>query len=181
MLSASSEPAQNCLGEHIDYAGYSVLPCAIELDVLMACSVEPAPAGSSSSVDLRNVDPDRYADERFTFEGDASGLPVDARELLWHNYFRAGLKGVLAHIARGTASLPALNIRVTCDGIVPAGGGLSSSSAMTACAAIATMHAFEATDRVSRREVTNIAIESERSVDPADRLEPTDREAGSSV
>ena len=126
----------------------------------MACAVEDA---QSSSVDLRNVDSARYPDERFTFEGNASSLQIDDSALLWHNYFRAGLKGVLAHIARESAPRP-VTLRVTCDGTVPAGGGLSSSSAMTACAAIATMHAYGATERISRREVTNIAIESERLV-----------------
>ena len=164
------------LGEHVDYCGYGVLPCSIELDVLMAGAVEDAPSGSPSTVDLRNVNSERYPDERFTFEGDASALAIDDSALLWHNYIRAGLKGVLAHLGRDSKPR-ALSLRVTCDGTVPAGGGLSSSSAMTACAAIATMHAYGETANISRREVTNvrstsadsalmrqIAIESERLV-----------------
>jgi len=52
------------------------------------------------------------------------------------------------------------------DGNVPPGGGVSSSSAMVTCTGLAVLEAFVKGDRrgISRKEITEVVIESERLV-----------------
>ena len=56
----------NLIGEHIDYCGYSVLPMAIEQDVIMAVLVVPG----GNVVEIANLDP-AYPSASFS----SSGIP----------------------------------------------------------------------------------------------------------
>ena len=51
----------NLIGEHVDYCGYSVLPMAIEQDVVMAC----LPVVGDGNVTVSNVNP-VHADASFS-------------------------------------------------------------------------------------------------------------------
>lgn len=51
-----------------------------------------------------------------------------------------------------------------CDGNIPPGGGLSSSSAMVVCSAIATLEAFNCVELVCKNDLAHFAIKSERLV-----------------
>jgi galactokinase len=78
----------NIIGEHIDYMLFSVLPAAIERDVLIACRVTPSP-DSKTRVRLSNVNP-RFEDISFEFEASEGqeGVHIDRSKLNWGNYFK---------------------------------------------------------------------------------------------
>ncbi|XP_050653136.1 N-acetylgalactosamine kinase isoform X4 [Macaca thibetana thibetana] len=115
----------NIIGEHIDYCGYSVLPMAIEQDVLIA--VEPV---KTYTLQLANTNP-LYPD----FSTSANNIQIDKTKPLWHNYFLCGLKGIQEHF--GLTNLTGMNCLV--DGNIPPSSGLSSSSALVCCAGLVTL------------------------------------------
>ncbi|XP_058397524.1 N-acetylgalactosamine kinase isoform X4 [Diceros bicornis minor] len=79
----------NIIGEHIDYCGYSVLPMAIEQDMLIA--VEPV---KTHTLQLANTNP-LYPD----FSTSANNIQIDKTKPLWHNYFLCGFKGIQVELA----------------------------------------------------------------------------------
>ncbi|GJN89843.1 hypothetical protein Rhopal_002832-T1 [Rhodotorula paludigena] len=173
----------NIIGEHIDYCGFSVLPAAIERDVLIAFSTaEPDPSFAGADLPAPSKDSAktvfvlRNVQSKFSptdFEVDLAGdgtdlaLPSDHH---WSSYFIAGTKGILAHLKKtGGISLPSppKRVLVLVGGTVPEGSGLSSSSAMTTASAIAILELVgrrEGENQVARKALTNVAIESERLV-----------------
>ncbi|XP_071464337.1 N-acetylgalactosamine kinase isoform X2 [Marmota flaviventris] len=79
----------NIIGEHIDYCGYSVLPMAVEQDMLIA--VEPV---KTHTLQLANTNP-LYPD----FSTSANNIQIDRTNPLWHNYFLCGFKGIQVELA----------------------------------------------------------------------------------
>ncbi|VFV33802.1 n-acetylgalactosamine kinase [Lynx pardinus] len=79
----------NIIGEHIDYCGYSVLPMAVEQDMLIA--VEPV---ETQTLQLANTNP-LYPD----FSTNANNIQIDKTKPLWHNYFLCGFKGIQVELA----------------------------------------------------------------------------------
>ncbi|XP_015283419.1 PREDICTED: N-acetylgalactosamine kinase isoform X2 [Gekko japonicus] len=79
----------NLIGEHIDYCGYSVLPMAIEQDILIAA--EPL---STPVIHLANENPS-YVD----FSTNANSIEINQTKPLWHNYFLCGFKGIEVELA----------------------------------------------------------------------------------
>ncbi|XP_047622353.1 N-acetylgalactosamine kinase isoform X4 [Phacochoerus africanus] len=79
----------NIIGEHIDYCGYSVLPMAVEQDMLIA--VEPV---KTHTLQLANTNP-LYPD----FSTSADNIQIDKTKPLWHNYFLCGFKGIQVELA----------------------------------------------------------------------------------
>ncbi|XP_069316270.1 N-acetylgalactosamine kinase isoform X3 [Eulemur rufifrons] len=115
----------NIIGEHIDYCGYSVLPMAVEQDMLIA--VEPV---KTHTLQLANTNP-LYPD----FSTNANNIQIDKTKPLWHNYFLCGFKGIQEHF--GLNNLTGMNCLV--DGNIPPSSGLSSSSALVCCAGLVTL------------------------------------------
>ncbi|XP_047622355.1 N-acetylgalactosamine kinase isoform X6 [Phacochoerus africanus] len=115
----------NIIGEHIDYCGYSVLPMAVEQDMLIA--VEPV---KTHTLQLANTNP-LYPD----FSTSADNIQIDKTKPLWHNYFLCGFKGIQEHF--GLSNLIGMNCLV--DGNIPPSSGLSSSSALVCCAGLVTL------------------------------------------
>mmetsp|Transcript_49165 Transcript_49165/g.96094 ORF Transcript_49165/g.96094 Transcript_49165/m.96094 type:complete len:487 (-) Transcript_49165:158-1618(-) len=131
ILYARSPGRVNLIGEHIDYEGYSVLPMAIGLDCIVG--IREVEGGSLS---VSNTDP---AFKTRTF-ADPCGAAGPNGE--WTDYVCAGYRGVVDHLR--TKSLPSAGLELgglelVVDGVVPAGGGLSSSSALVCAVAIAIM------------------------------------------
>ncbi|KAF6130157.1 galactokinase 2 [Phyllostomus discolor] len=79
----------NIIGEHIDYCGYSVLPMAVEQDILIA--VEPV---KTNTLQLSNTNP-LYPD----FSTSANDIQIDKTKPVWHNYFLCGFKGIQVELA----------------------------------------------------------------------------------
>ncbi|EPQ06327.1 N-acetylgalactosamine kinase [Myotis brandtii] len=115
----------NIIGEHIDYCGYSVLPMAVEQDMLIA--VEPV---KTHTLQLANTNP-LYPD----FSTGTNNIQIDKTKPLWHNYFLCGFKGIQEHF--GLSDLAGMNCLV--DGTIPPSSGLSSSSALVCCAGLVTL------------------------------------------
>ncbi|KAJ2845891.1 galactokinase, partial [Coemansia erecta] len=121
----------NIIGEHIDYCGFPVLPMAIVPDCLIAVR----PVGGSSTVRLANVNQEFPARE-FSYNAKYT-VAIDSNHHDWANYFKCGYKGALDAI---DCSAPQ-GMQCLLDGNVPRCVGLSSSSALVCCAALATMKA----------------------------------------
>lgn len=138
----------NIIGEHIDYCGYSVIPMAVEQDMLIA--VEPV---KTHTLQLANTDP-LYPD----FSTTANNICIDKTKPLWHNYFLCGFKGIQEHF--GLSKLPGMNCLV--DGNIPPSSGLSSSSALVCCAGLVTLTVLGL--RLSKVELAEICAKSERYI-----------------
>ena len=55
----------------------------------------------------------------------------------WHQYFMCGYRGVLESLSLASS----VGMRILVDGSIPPSAGLSSSSAMVCCSALATLWA----------------------------------------
>ncbi|KAI9892406.1 MAG: galactokinase [Vezdaea aestivalis] len=146
----------NLIGEHIDYSLYPVLPMAITADVLLVVSPTPSTPSISLSNTLPNFPP-------LTFP--LSPLAeIDASTHHWTNYFKAGLLGALQLLRekRGEA-FEAVGMQVLMDGNVPAGSGLSSSAAFVCASALAVLR-VNGELGVSKKELVELAVVSERKV-----------------
>jgi galactokinase len=158
---ARSPGRVNIIGEHIDYSLYEVLPMGIAEDVLIAVSVEKNES-PARRYELGNVTPSKFKDHTFTLAGDSS-VSIDASTHEWSNYFKAGFSGALQMLKRRDLSFKPVSMSIMVDGTVPAGGGLSSSAAFVCASALATLYAHSH-HKVSKQELVELAIVSERSV-----------------
>ncbi|XP_067602600.1 N-acetylgalactosamine kinase isoform X6 [Pseudorca crassidens] len=138
----------NIIGEHIDYCGYSVLPMAVEQDMLIA--VEPV---KTHVLQLANTNP-LYPD----FSTSANNIQIDKTKPLWHNYFLCGFKGIQEHF--GLSDLTGMNCLV--DGNIPPSSGLSSSSALVCCAGLVTLTVLGM--NLSKVELAEICAKSEHYI-----------------
>ncbi len=109
----------NLIGEHTDYNGYPVLPCAIERDIWI-CGL----ARADTTVELSNTDPG-YSDIVFSLDSIKAGPPGE-----WGNYIKAG-------IHRFVPSSDPIGWSGVVDGTIPSAAGLSSSSALVVASALA--------------------------------------------
>ncbi|KAN0066514.1 galactokinase [Thecaphora frezii] len=163
----------NLIGEHIDYVGFSVFPAAIEKDILMATKVSYAAGeGSEASgveVVLKNTTP-RFKETRFTskYQSTDDVVLLNEGDERWANYFKVAFKGLHPHLpahilAESNGKRPS-KIEVLVDGTIPPESSLSSSAAMTTCSSIVVLEAFGARELIDRKEMAEVAIESERLV-----------------
>jgi len=161
---ARSPGRVNLIGEHIDYSLYEVLPMAIAADVLVAVSAVPQPSGSEKDVTIHvaNLNPQKFKSGEFTVPSHGN-IEIDASTLQWTNYFKAGFRGALDILQKGNSQFAPCGMEVLVDGIVPAGGGLSSSAAFVCASALATLRA-NGLQKVPKKELVEVAIVSERSV-----------------
>jgi galactokinase len=115
---ASAPGRVNLIGEHTDYTGGFVLPCAIDRRVAVALGrvTESERGGRAYAADLDDT------------RALASG---DQREGCWADY----LRGVAWALGQAGIDLPVVNAAVA--GEVPQGAGLSSSAALEAATALA--------------------------------------------
>ncbi|SOV04897.1 related to GAL1 - galactokinase [Ustilago sp. UG-2017a] len=160
----------NLIGEHIDYVGFSVFPAAIEKDILMATKVHYSPSASDQvEVVLKNTTK-RFEATTFTsfyHSPDQVQLLNEGNER-WANYFKVAFKGLHSHLPKdmleeANKKRP-VKIEVLVDGTIPPESSLSSSAAMTTCSSIVVLQAFGARQLIDRKEMAEVAIESERLV-----------------
>lgn len=141
----------NLIGEHIDYCGYSVLPMAIEQNV----KILAAPSGSSSIVIKSDVQD--YPD----FIGHVKDLDIiDQSNLKWFHYIFCGYKAIQEMY--DLEESVGMNLFVT--GNIPMGAGLSSSSALVVCSALAFLHANKLTEKADRTALANGCAKAERHI-----------------
>ncbi|MCJ1449227.1 MAG: galactokinase [Stictis urceolatum] len=157
---ARSPGRVNIIGEHIDYSLYDVLPMGIAADVLIAIS--PSPASGPPTIRIANVNPGKFPSKTFSLESDGS-VQIDASTHEWSNYYKAGLRGALQHLAKTRPDFKPQSLNVMVDGTVPAGGGLSSSAAFVCASALSALYAHHA-EPVTKRTLVELAVVSERSV-----------------
>ena len=120
-------------GEHVDYHGYSVLPCALEHDVVIAVGGVAA----SAEVRVGNTNA-KYPGGAFPADPAA---PVDrSGPLQWWQYVQCGYKGAFDAAPAGKGA-PSRGIALVVDGKVPAAAGVSSSSALVVAATLAVSRA----------------------------------------
>ena len=77
-------------GDHIDYCLFSVIPAAIERDVLMA--VGPQDGGDIGRVTAQNVDA-KYTRQTFApvkKDNKEWALEIDTTQLRWESYIKTG-------------------------------------------------------------------------------------------
>lgn len=160
---ARSPGRVNIIGEHIDYSLYEVLPMAIAADVLIAVSYLPHDASDQGAkISLANIDPKKFKPADFAVSKDGN-VEIDASTHEWTNYFKAGLRGASGLLRRKNPDFSPSSMQILVDGTVPAGGGLSSSAAFVCASALAVLRSNKV-EHVSKRELVELAIVSERSV-----------------
>jgi galactokinase len=147
---ARSPGRVNLIGEHLDYSDYSVLPMAVSKDCLMAIYIK---TDGDTTVDIANINP-KYLEGSFKHEVGVH-VTIDSSIHEWTNYFKCGYKGIMDVMNPAVVK----GFKVMVDGNVPAGSGLSSSSAFVCCAALATMYVHDV--KLNKGELTAAAIKGE--------------------
>ncbi|KAI9224831.1 ribosomal protein S5 domain 2-type protein [Blastocladiella britannica] len=150
----------NLIGEHIDYCGFSVLPMALDCDLLVLVGTRPTAVGSSATVNVRSHE---FADQPVSFA--AADPAFDASVIDWGNYFKAGYIGARKHF--GLAANPDYDLFAVIDSTVPPGSGLSSSAAMIVSTLLACIGAELGTEGIAAldtKKLTQVAIDTERLV-----------------
>ena len=140
---------------------FSVLPMAVEADLLIAFRIIP----DSSTIKIANVLPKFPAGEFDVPEAGKGELEIDQARHEWTNYFKSGYRGAVEFLRRNGVdkAMKPPGLEVLIDGNLPAGGGLSSSAAFVCASAIATM-ASMGVQMVDKKELVSLAIVSERYV-----------------
>lgn len=156
---ARSPGRVNLIGEHIDYSLYEVLPMAIAADVLVGVSFPPH---DNHIISIANVNSQKFVSRALAIPSEGS-IEIDASTHEWTNYFKAGLNGALSLLRQKNNNFSPRSMQLLVDGTVPVGGGLSSSAAFVCASALAVLWANGMED-VSKKELVELAIVSERSV-----------------
>ncbi|RLN66577.1 hypothetical protein BBJ29_004545 [Phytophthora kernoviae] len=133
----------NLIGEHVDYEGYSVLPMAIQQSVYVAFGVFNTPQIDSCSGGVNVLS---IANAKTQYRGVTVSLEAQESENMakleqegasWAKYVLCGVLGVrdeFPEVFQGKER----ELKLLVDGDIPAGCGLSSSSALVVASALAT-------------------------------------------
>lgn len=125
----------NIIGEHIDYSGFAVLPFALAQDIAIAGAVDR----TSPTVRVVNCD-SAYGDDVCVFS--AADPAFDESKKHWTNFVRCGFLAVMELAQKKGFTVPAwAGVSLAVHGTIPAGAGLSSSSALVVAAALACVRA----------------------------------------
>lgn len=153
----------NLIGEHIDYCNFSVLPMAIEVDIIAAVSELSGP-----TVSIANTDP-KFSTETFLYPLDGSLVQIDLKHHSWGNYFKCAAIVAHKYILETYPELvdhgkkPLKGLKALFDGNVPTGGGLSSSAAFCIAATLAILR-VNGVHEISKADLTRITVVSEHYV-----------------
>ncbi len=143
----------NVIGEHTDYNGLPVMPMALDREIAIAISPT-----DDSRVELVNI-LDSYP--RVEFDLSADIPPYDTGH--WGNYVKAAAQAIWEWAAQNASSALPLRGFVGCaGGTIPAGSGLSSSSALVVAAALALVSVNDLP--ISSHELADLLAEGERYV-----------------
>lgn len=140
----------NIIGEHIDYCGFGVFPIAITNAIWIALGKR-----ADKQLHIVNVQNDNYP--TFTYDM-VPGPEMKIEGVSWYNYVLCGLKGVLE--SKPQVEITGLNMLIWGD--IPKGAGLSSSSALVCCGALASSTGLNL--ELSNIDIANICAKSERYI-----------------
>ena len=137
---------------------------AIAADLLIAVSAVPSNTDGKedSRVSIVNLNPERFESAEFSIPA-AGQADIDASVHSWTNYFKAGFNGALRLLRDNNPKIVLRSMQVLVDGVIPPGGGLSSSAAFVCASALATLRANGA-EQIIKKELVELAIVSERAV-----------------
>ena len=160
---ARSPGRVNLIGEHIDYCDFSVLPLAIDVDMLCAVKILDE---KNPSITLTNADP-KFAQRKFDLPLDGSYMAIDPSVSEWSNYFKCGLHVAHSYLKKIAPerfnNTPLVGAQIFCQSDIPTGGGLSS--AFTCAAALATIRANMGKNfDISKKDLTRITAVAEHYV-----------------
>lgn len=172
----------NLIGEHVDYEGYTVLPMAILQDNAIAFRVHRlVDRGSGSDSGGREEEPstltivntnaaeyDAVVDIPFPaidMETQVSKQnPGATDKTAWTKYVLCGTLGILKLYADAHRGLPRVHIDMLVDGAIPAGCGLSSSSALVVASALAVAYSIDPQHIPSRVDLASVCQRAEQFV-----------------
>ncbi|ETO76139.1 galactokinase [Phytophthora nicotianae P1976] len=152
----------NLIGEHVDYEGYAVLPMAIEQSVYVAFSVVKGSNVGEVALNVANAKPQHKS----------VILPLDEQEqknkqklelegAMWASYVLCGVLGLRDDRPEAFQSKE-MELQMLVDGDIPAGCGLSSSSALVVASALATSSALQLS--ITRPELAELCRRAEHRV-----------------
>ncbi|XP_076054791.1 N-acetylgalactosamine kinase isoform X2 [Oratosquilla oratoria] len=139
----------NLIGEHIDYCGYAVLPMAIELDIVIAVSLN-----EQEVLHITNID-----DTYLPYSCDINNFEISGNKPSWYKYVLCGIRGILDE---GGLEGKFHGLNMVVKGTIPPSSGLSSSSALVCASALAVAHAHNL--NLSKEKLAEICARSERHI-----------------
>lgn len=160
----------NLIGEHIDYEGYAVLPMAIEQDIAIAFHARrTATEKEPPCLTVANMNAAKFESVTILFPSAPNVEPAVASQSIsqatsWSNYVRCGLLGMLTHRSSLQAIGAQMHVAMLIDGAIPAGCGLSSSSALVVASALAVAYAFDPSNVPSRLELAEVCRTAEQYI-----------------
>jgi galactokinase len=162
----------NIIGDHIDYSYFSVLPMAVESDMVMVVDFDEVDPNSCatgdytvpSTIEISNMDSNTFPSHKFEFANGGPLLPIDASKSDWVNYFRCGLRVAQEFLrAEDRDKTHLIGMKILIDGNVPTGSGLSSSAAFVVCSTLAVLIA-NGYRHISKALLTTLSIKCEQHV-----------------
>ena len=165
----------NIIGEHIDYAGFSVLPMAVENDILVATGLQFDKDNYDKTPDillqLNHVLPDNYSAFIFKISKTSEFNLEFVKPHTWVNYLIAGfnsiIKGLNINNIEVLKNLKVSKINLLVTGNIPCASGLSSSSALTVAGALSCIKILNLEKNFAKFDIANATINYERSVGTA--------------
>jgi N-acetylgalactosamine kinase len=159
----------NLIGEHIDYEGFAVLPMAIENDILIAINASHSDGEAAEKIDLHinHFDSNKFKSYEIKIDKEENLKFVNPHD--WVNYVIAGYNAIINFIIEKKINRDKTikEIRLLFTGNVPPAAGLSSSSALTVCSALAFTKIFQISEFITKNELSLATINYERSVGTA--------------
>ncbi|CAH0474960.1 unnamed protein product [Peronospora belbahrii] len=158
----------NLIGEHVDYQGYAVLPMAIDQSVYVAFNSiqDDRNQEGPKIIRLANVKPQYKAIYLCMDATEQKNMQkLDQEGAVWAKYVLCGVLGIqdtYPELFCGKKT----ELQMLVDGDIPAGYGLSSSSALVVAAALATFSARKQSGQefLSRMELAELCRRAEQHV-----------------
>ncbi|KAG6977628.1 hypothetical protein JG688_00000105 [Phytophthora aleatoria] len=154
----------NLIGEHVDYEGYAVLPMAIEQSVYVAFNVIRR-SHCDAGVMVLSVanEKTQYKPITVTMNEQEQGTvqQLELEGASWASYVLCGVLG-LRDARPESFQDEEMELQMLVDGDIPAGCGLSSSSALVVASALATSGALKLS--LKRSELAELCRRAEHRV-----------------
>ncbi|KAG5355027.1 Galactokinase [Yarrowia sp. B02] len=147
----------NLIGEHIDYSHFSVMPMAIEDDVIMAFAV------GGDSIEIANLESEKFPSEKYDIPEADEVLKIDQTKTVWTNYFKCGHTVGRKYVRETSGHVTKTGIKVLVHGTVPDACGLSSSAAFVVCSTLVTLMS-QGLAEVPRDLLTKLSITCEQLI-----------------